>query len=166
MNIALLSEKYEVKKITETDIESVLNICNSNKMYYKFCPPNACRESIKSDLKALPPGKKHKDKYYIGFFENEKLIAVMDLISKYPNDETAYIGFFMMNSELQGMGIGTFIITDCLEYLKSIKFKKAQLGYVKNNNQAKSFWNKNKFLPTGIEKKQELYTVVVMEKLL
>ncbi len=164
MNIASLSDKYQVLKITANDIDSILSLCNKNKMYYKFCPPNACRESIIKDLKALPPGKKHKDKYYIGFFEHKKLIAVMDLILKYPNDETAYIGFFMMNSELQGMGIGTSIINGCCEYLKIIKFTKARLGYVKGNNQAKSFWQKNKFIPIGAEVKQELYTVVVMEK--
>lgn len=88
----------------------------------------------------------------------------MDLIYQYPNAETAFIGFFMMDVQLQGKGIGTNIISNVLKYLESINFKKVRLGYVKGNNQAKSFWDKNKFLFTGVEDKQEKYTVIVMEK--
>lgn len=36
----------------------------------------------------------YADKYYIGYFEGEKLVAVMDLILNFPNKETAFIGFF------------------------------------------------------------------------
>lgn len=42
------------------------------------------------------------------------LIAVMDLILKYPNDETAFIGLFMVDSASQGKGTGTAIIEECL----------------------------------------------------
>ena len=31
------------------------------------------------------------DKYYIGFFKRDKLIAVMDLIMDYPKKKTAFI---------------------------------------------------------------------------
>ena len=164
MNIDLLSSKYIVRKITENDIEIVLALCEKNPMYYQYCPPKPSVRSIMDDLKALPPNKEYIDKYYVGFFKNEKIVAVMDLIYEYPNDNTVFIGFFMMDSELQGTGIGTSIISYCLNYLQSIGFKKVRLGYVKENNQAKSFWVKNRFLPTGIEDKQELYTVVFMEK--
>ncbi len=166
MNINLLSSKYKVKKIDENDIQQVLKLCLQNPLYYKHCPPNATIENINEGLKALPPNKTYEDKYYIGFFEDEKLVAVMDLICKYPDDETAFLGFFMMSSEYQKKGIGTFIISDCINYLKSIQYKKVRLGYVKENNQARNFWQKNGFLPTGIEKAQELYTIVVMEKAL
>lgn len=72
----------------------------------------------------------------------------------------------MMDMQFQGKGIGSNIISDVLKYLKSIKYKKVRLGYVKENNQAKSFWAKNLFSPTGIEDKQEKYTIVLMEKIL
>ncbi len=47
------------------------------------------------------------------------LIAVMDLILKYPNDETAFIGLFMVDSASQGKGTGTAIIEECLCFLKT-----------------------------------------------
>ena len=55
-------------------------------------------ESIREDMKVLPPGKSGEDKFYVGFFDGSMLTAVMDLILKYPNDETAFIGLFMVDS--------------------------------------------------------------------
>lgn len=42
------------------------------------------RKSIESDMVALPDNVDFKDKYYVGYFKNEKLIAVLDLIDGYP----------------------------------------------------------------------------------
>lgn len=164
MNIQMLSTKYDVRKIVDKDIIDVLRLCESNPTYYKHCPPAVNVEKIKEDMAALPPNKTYDDKYYIGFFEDNELVAVMDLISKYPNKETAFIGFFMVDSKLQGVGVGSNIITECLKALKCLGYQKVRLGYVKENPQPKAFWEKNKFRPTGIEVTQELYTVVVMEK--
>ena len=38
-----------------------------------------------------------EDKYYLGFFAGDELVAVMDLILNYPKADIAFIGFFMMN---------------------------------------------------------------------
>lgn len=166
MNIQLLSTQFDVRKILDHDIMSVLHLCESNPQYYDYCPPAVSVEKIKSDLTALPPDKTYEDKHYVGFFEGDQLMAVMDLIFKYPNEETAFIGFFMVNSKLQGCGVGSGIITDCLRFLKHLGYAKVRLGYVKNNPQSKAFWEKNQFKPTGVESIQEHYTVVVMENVL
>lgn len=166
MNIQCLSIQYEVRKISDEEIPAVLNLCESNPQYYYYCPPTVSLDGIKSDMLALPPNKTYDDKYYIGFYQRNKLIAIMDLIGRYPNNETAFIGFFMVDKELQGSGIGTNIISECLQYLKSINYKKVKLGYVKENPQAKNFWIKNCFKPTGAEDTQEHYTVVIMERTL
>lgn len=51
-----------------------------------------------NDLKALPEGKSLEDKFYIGFFENDSLIAIMDFILSFPKEDTVFIGLFMMDS--------------------------------------------------------------------
>lgn len=80
---------------------------SKNTLYYEHCPPFVSRQSILEDMERLPPGKERKDKYYIGFYQAGRLIAVMDLIDGYPEAEIAYIGFFMTERSLQGNGIGT-----------------------------------------------------------
>ncbi len=70
----------------------------------------------------------------------------------------------MMNKNMQNKGIGSKIITDICEYLKSANFDEVRLGYVKGNVQSEKFWLKNNFQKTGAESQQEKYTVIIMNK--
>jgi RimJ/RimL family protein N-acetyltransferase len=69
----------------------------------------------------------------------------MDLIVDFPEEKVAYIGFFMVEAELQGKGIGTEVITDCMEYLKELGYQKVRLAIDEGNPQSHAFWRKNLF---------------------
>lgn len=103
------------------------------------------KESILEDMKVLPPKKNYEDKYYIGFFEENSLVAIMDLIVSYPTDEISYIGLFMTNIQYQNKGIGSKIIKEVISYLKLLGYKRIRLSVDKGNLQSYSFWLKNKF---------------------
>ena len=165
MNINELSAVFTVKYLTEQDIPKIIELCKANPQYYKHCPPEVSEESIRKDMHALPPSKTKDDKHYFGFFEGNKLVAVMDLIERFPNENTAFIGFFMMNKAYQEKGIGSGIISDVCNVLKK-SFTHIRLGYVSTNMQARNFWMKNGFDHTGIQSKGELYTVNILEKTL
>ena len=79
------------------------------------------------------------DKYYIGFFKRDKLIAVMDLIMDYPKKKTAFIGLFMMDVNYQNKGIGSKVIGEVLSYLKSENYENIRLGVDKGNPQSSYF---------------------------
>jgi RimJ/RimL family protein N-acetyltransferase len=113
---------------------------------------------------ALPPNKKENDKFYLGYFKGEDLVAVLDLIINYPDDKTAYIGLFMMNRQFQGKGIGTKIIEDLSLYLKKNGFNNIRLAFAKGNPQSEAFWLKNHFIKTGVESDQVGYTAIIMQK--
>ena len=83
--------------------------------YYEYCPPFVTRQTIQEDMRILPPGKVIEDKYYIGFCQDGKLIAVMDLNDGYPEKLIVYIGFFMTDISVQGRGIGTEILIICAD---------------------------------------------------
>ena len=163
MDITKISEQFKVRKIQEEDVPVVYQLCKGNPLFYEYCPPMVTIEEIREDMIVLPPGKTKEDKYYIGFWDDEKLIAVMDLILKYPNTETVFIGLFMMDKEEQGKGLGSKIITDLFSCLKG-EFAYARLAYVNGNKQSEHFWKKNRFLSTGVVTKQEQYDLVVMER--
>ena len=112
----------------------IYRFCERNTQYYAYCGKELSTELIERDLEITPPGIPMEQKYYVGFFENSKLVAIMDLEDGYPDSEYVYIGFFMMNSELQGLGIGTEIISEALEYLRKQGFLKCQLGIDKDNS--------------------------------
>lgn len=165
MEIKKLSSKYEVKKLDKKDIDEIYELCKNNTYFYEHCPPLVTKKSIEDDLSALPPRKTLEDKYYIGFYENQKLIAVMDLILAFPNAETAFMGFFMTDITVQNKGIGSFIIDEVCKYLKEFGFKYIRLGWVKGNEHAEYFWSKNNFKKTGVTTDENInYTVIIGQR--
>ena len=145
IDINKFSNKYDVRKLQHDDVELIYSFCKSNTQYYQYCGKESSVELIERDLEITPPGFPIEQKYYIGFFDGDKLVAVMDLEDGYPDEDYAYIGFFMMNSELQGKGIGTQIISEIFEYLLKLGFRKCMLGIDKDNPQSNHFWKKNGF---------------------
>ena len=140
-----LSKTFYVRKLDKDDIEMIYDLSYKNHIYYQYHPPFVTRESILDDMKALPPGKSYDDKYYIGFYENDSLVAIMDLILDYPTKGIAFIGLFMTNIQYQHKGIGSNIISEITMSLKSLGYRKIRLGVDKGNPQSYSFWSKNNF---------------------
>lgn len=115
------SERYAARPLTASDADAILTLCAENEQFYRYHPPLATKESVLEDLSALPPGKNAADKHYLGFFDGETLVAVLDLIERYPKNDTAYIGFFMTKKERQGRGLGTALIGELLDELRREK---------------------------------------------
>ncbi len=166
IDISNFSERYIVRRMEKTDLADIYALCSQNSLYYQYCPPIVTEQSIIDDMRALPPNKGADDKYYLGYFDGEKLIAVMDFIMAYPDEKTAFIGFFMTEATVQNTGIGSRIIEDLCSYLKKIGLSGVRLGWVKGNPQAKHFWHKNSFTEIGVTYDTENYTVVVAQRIL
>ena len=164
MDINRLSSKYAVKKLNENDIKDIISLMLANKQYYQYHPVKINEEMVKEELTMLPPNKTIDDKYYLGFYDDHSLLCVMELIEKYPKDNYCYIGFFMMNINSQGKGIGTNIISEVIEYLKSLGYTNIRLGVDKDNPQSNNFWIKNQFIKVDKEVKQGIYTYWPMER--
>ena len=145
LEIDKISSKYNVYRLDESDIDEIFDLCKKNKLFYKYCEANISKDQIKQDLNITPEGFDIKNKYYLGFYDKEKLIAVMDLLDGYPDSESVFIGFFMMNIDYQGKQIGSFIIEELVEYLRKINIKQIHLGIDKDNPQSNNFWKKNGF---------------------
>lgn len=98
-------------------------------------------------MMALPDNVDFKDKYYVGYFKNEKLIAVLDLIDGYPKKDIVFIGFLMIDISVQKNGVGSAIVNELIKYLTTLKYKEVRLGWINGNLQAERFWIKNAFCP-------------------
>jgi len=163
IDIKKFSNRYDVRKLHLNDVDLIYSFCKSNTQYYEYCGKEPSVELIERDLEITPPGIPIEQKYYIGFFDDTKIVAVMDLEDGYPDDDYVYIGFFMMDRELQGNGIGTQIISDVFEYLRELGFQKCMLGIDKDNPQSNHFWRKNGFEVIR-EVEQEEGVILVAER--
>ena len=164
MNIKELSNKYNVKQLNESDIKDIISLMLKNDQYYKYHKEDINEELIKRELISLPLNKTLDDKHYLGFYDKNVLICVLDLIEKYPNDSYCYIGFFMMNKDYQGKGKGTKIIKGILKYLHTLGYRNIRLGVDKDNPQSNHFWLRNGFVKTGEEVNIGIYSYLPMEK--
>ena len=163
IDISKLSSRFGVRKMDENDVDVILELCRRNTQFYKYCEAEPTKEQVLSDLQITPPGIEISDKYYLGFYDDDVLIAVMDLIDGYPKKETAYIGFFMMNKDHQGRQIGSTIIDETAKHLKSIGKTSIRLAIDKDNPQSNNFWKKNGFAVVK-EVDRNGRTILVAEK--
>lgn len=146
IDIKKLSDRYDVRRMDDSDADDILFLCMGNPMYYKYCEAEPSREQVMEDLHVTPPGMGMDDKYYLGFFSDGKLIAVLDLIDGYPAPDIGYIGFFMMDAAFQGQQTGSSIIQDVCAYLKQSGKTSVHLAIAEDNPQANHFWKKNGFV--------------------
>ena len=119
MNIAEFSERYIAKYLDEKDIPQILELCQGNPQYYEHCPPEVSIEAIIKDMNALPPNKTKNDKHYFGFFEGDKLIAVVDLIDKFPDERGIlfeYAHSISKTERLMGILI-SLILHSCVRFM-------------------------------------------------
>ena len=145
MEISKLSSRCRVRALDDADADAVLGLCLGNPQYYRYCGRQPSREQVLEDLHITPPGKDAASKHYVGFYADGVLAAVMDLVEGYPDSGTCFIGFFMVDRELQGRGTGSRIIREACRVLKECGFSRVMLGIDKGNPQSGHFWEKNGF---------------------
>ena len=162
--VCSLSGHFLLRRLGEDDVPAVLALCARNELYFRYFPPPATEESIRADMAALPPGKTAEEKYYLGYFSEKKLMAVLDLILRYPDEETAFIGFFMVERSAQRRGLGSSLIGELCAALRAEGFNRLRLAWVKDNPQAAHFWKKNGFNEVQTLQDAGGRTVVLAEK--
>lgn len=168
LRIHEIFSQYSVRRLSESDIPLILNLMEGNPQFYAYCDAQSTPEDIVRDMTLLPPGKSPCDKYYVGLFSDTRLVAVLDLIDGYPDDRTAFIGFFMMNREVQGKGTGSAIITELCLYLQRAGFARVHLAIDPDNPQSNHFWKKNRFeiVREAMTESPQQQTVLLAERIL
>ncbi|MBQ7352044.1 MAG: GNAT family N-acetyltransferase [Clostridia bacterium] len=153
---------YSVTKINDSNINEVFELCKHNNKYYTYLQETATLDGVKNIISELPPHTTLDNKHFVGFYKDNKLVAILDLIDGYPNKKTAFIGLFMVDINLQRLGVGKNIISELIKFLKSKKFIYCDLGVIETNTEAISFWNKLGFKNTGKIYNHEKYNVIMM----
>ena len=165
IQIEKLSDSYTIRRLTDADVPMLYAWVLRNDQYFRYCGGSTTPERVRQDLTLCPPDTTPAQKHYVGFFDAGTLVAVMDLIDGYPDADTAFIGFFMMNRELQGQGTGTAIVRDVLAALRALGYTAVRLGIDKENPQSNHFWRKNGFTVLR-EAAQERGIVLLAERCL
>lgn len=161
-----ISTQYQVRRMTEEDLPELLALARGNPTYYEHIHDQPSLENLREDLSKLPPRAAPEDKYFLGYFQEGRLAAALDLITACPAPDMAFIGWFILRKDLQGRGIGTAMVDELTAFLREHSFRFVRLGCVKGNPESRAFWEKNQFTPTGLETDGGSYTITVMQRAL
>jgi ribosomal protein S18 acetylase RimI-like enzyme len=88
----------------------------------------------------------------------------MDLITGYPEADDAFVGWFMVDGEMQGRGIGSDIFADVRASMKAAGFDYMALAVVKENREALRFWKDQGFTVRKESVSDEGYDVYLMDR--
>ncbi|MGL4624421.1 MAG: GNAT family N-acetyltransferase [Culicoidibacterales bacterium] len=160
-----ISTQYQVKRLLRADSEAVYELCATNPQYYHYLCEPLTYEGVIAGIESFPPGKEVSDKYFLGFYTQAgQLVAILDLIWQYPNQQTAYIGLLMTDKNYQNQQVSSQIIQELSVYLRQKEISRIRLGCIEANQQAKCFWQKNHFNDTGEQKEFLNYNVHILER--
>ena len=166
LDIQSLGTSYNVRRITEKDISDVVSLARTNGKYYRSLgirPSRSRLTEIVSNVSKGEIGQENAVNYFVGFYDDEDdLVAVLDLICGYPEVDDAFIGWFMVDAELQGQGIGSSIFADVRASMKAQGYDHLELKCPKASDSARAFWESQGFTPTGLEESVDDYDVIVM----
>lgn len=162
--IEAICPQYPARRLVAQDLPQVYKLCQGNTTFYEYNKESVTLAAVEADFTALPPGIALEDKYYLGFYQQGSLVALLDVIAHYPRAETAHIGLFMVEQACQGQGLGREIIGGLLRQLRCAGFARARLGCIVGNKEGEAFWQRMGFVPTGELSQRELYTVAVYQQ--
>ncbi len=145
LDINALSTSHRVQRLTEADIAEVYALCKSNMKYYGYTNSAPTVESLTQIISRVPEGAREGSKHFVGFYEGDRLVALLDLITGYPEKDDAFIGWFMVDGALQRQGIGSRIFADVRAAMSARGYDYLALSCEKGNTEAEAFWKAQGF---------------------
>ncbi|MBR2834751.1 MAG: GNAT family N-acetyltransferase [Coriobacteriales bacterium] len=165
LNIQALATGFDVRRITAADISDVYHLAKTNHKYYEYLHTKPTVEGLTEVISEMPEGTGPGNKFFVGFYNDQNdLVAIMDLITGYPESDDAFIGWFMVDATLQGQGIGSSIFADVRAAMTAQGYDHLELKCPKENTEAVAFWKAQGFRTTGQESSNGDYTVIDMER--
>lgn len=121
-------------------------------------------EGLTEIISRVPAGSGSENKFFVGFYDGDALVAVMDLITGYPESDDAFIGLFLVDAALQRRGIGSQILADVRAAMKAQGYDYLSLRCPRDNAQAAAFWQSQGFAPTGEETQENGRTAITLAR--
>ena len=165
LNIDTLGTAYNVRRLSEANITEVFLLAKSNRKFYRTLGIRPSRARLTEIISDVPEGADATSKHFVGFYDNDfGLVAVLDLICGYPESDDAFIGWFMVDADLQGQGIGSSIFADVRAAMKAQGYDRLSLKCPAASESGRAFWESQGFTPTGVQEFNGDYDVIEMAR--
>ena len=164
LDIQSLGTGYNVRHLTAADTTDVFMLLRGNRRYWHALGvrPSRSRLTEMANLGAGRDGSSGKS--LIGFYDGrDELVAVLYLECGTPGPHDALIGWFMVDADMQGRGIGSSIFADVRASLQAQGYTHLRVHCPKESAPGVEFWLAQGFTPCG-EDASDIYTVLTLER--
>ena len=150
-------------KAIQQHLIQMFQIARSNPTYYEYLqiPLNDISQ-MQDILLALPPNTSKDDKHVYLIYDDDQLVAMLDLITNYPNAKEAWIGYLMIHGDVHRQKWGNRIVSEIEIQLKKHDYHKIGLAVLVQNKEGLAFWEQCGFQfvrdSEGIEHTLKVYT--------
>lgn len=142
------------------------HIFKHSPSYFRYISgQEATPEAAKDTLTELPPGCGYHQKFVFLIELQNQYIGVSDLVLRYPDNETAFLGLLLLNEDFQGKGMGRQAYQLHEQFARENNFHKIRLAVVETNP-VLDFWRKLGFQETGITRPYQHHLVTSVVKVL
>ena len=165
LDIQSLGTDYDVRRLTEADIADVYGLAKGNRKFYRALGIRPSRSRLTEIISDVPEGASPNEKYFVGFYdERGGLVAVLDLICGYPERDDAFIGWFMVDADMQGRGIGSQLFADVRASMQAQGYNRLEVACPQASESGLAFWESQGFEPTGSTFHNGDYDVIYLER--
>ncbi|MDF2536343.1 MAG: hypothetical protein K0R18_2505 [Bacillales bacterium] len=135
---------YLVKALSVTDCGELFELYQTNPDYFEIVEArHPVLADCLNDLTECPPSFPKEKKFYVGFYQDGKLQAVIDFLKGYPEKDIFYIGLLMLDEKNRAKGYGRILLSAVLDAAIDDGFSRLRLGVDSENLTAMHFWVKN-----------------------
>jgi uncharacterized protein len=134
-------ELAALQRVMESDEDYALRVTGH--------PPGPA--DAQSTLMFVPEGSSPDDKVPLGVWADGELVGLLDLLLRYPDDETVYLGLLLIERGHQGRGIGRATL-GALDREVAARWpwaRRLRLSVVRTNDNVLGFWRRMGFTETG-----------------
>ena len=163
-DVQALGIGYDVRRLTEADISDVFALAKGNGRFYRTLGIRPSRARLTEIISDVPEGAGPHDKCIVGFYEGDELVAVLDLITGYPQQSEAFIGWFMVDAAMQRQGVGSQIFADVRAAMKAQGYSRLEVACPEASEPGMAFWEAQGFEPTGKRDDSGDYPVVYLTR--
>lgn len=151
-------DNYSARLLEKQDIKIVQKFFENNEDFFIMGNGSSPKKNEAEELlNLLPEGKDSNDKFWIGLFDLNNLIAFVDIIQNYKNENEWSIEVFMVDKNYRNKSIATKLFNQLENLLISLKVNSLLTVVQEQNNCSLCFWGKVGFINTE-KRKQKHFT--------
>lgn len=137
---------YTVKRLTPADVDEILALQAKHSEYHQHYQTSpVTKADILAELETLPPKAVPEQKFYLGFYAQDELVVLVDLVLDHPQANCTWLGLVMTEKTKLRQHYATKVLTALRSALKREGYKELMTSSALSDVNAQAFLNAQGF---------------------